>query len=310
MGTTRKRSAGSGTVLARSNGTFTAQITDAIEGRRRSIGTFATRKDAEKALAVALVEGPPPSLTLTLGDYLGLFIADCALTLKATTLARYHSCLRAYIEPHPIARKRIANLRPDDFRSLYRDLADHGKRDGSPLAPASIATVDRMLKASLQRLVDDRTLIFHPIPRRVIRVPRTERPWLNLEQVRDLLRFARFVAPDLEVPLRLAALAGLRRGEVLGLRWTDIDLEGAAAQIRCSRSAAGGIAVESTPKTAGSMAQVALDPETVAALRRHQGRRAAFIETDVGATEYVVCNFDGTGLDPNRLGKSFPSGLI
>jgi len=60
---TRKRTAGTGTIIARSNGTFTAQISEG--SRRRSIGTFGTRIAAEKALASAMVEGPPPTLDCT-----------------------------------------------------------------------------------------------------------------------------------------------------------------------------------------------------------------------------------------------------
>ncbi len=55
---------------------------------------------------------------MTLGKYLDTFIEDCALTLKATTLARYRSCVHAYITPRSIERKKIANLKPDDFRAL------------------------------------------------------------------------------------------------------------------------------------------------------------------------------------------------
>ena len=84
MGTTRNRTHGTGAVIARKNGTFTAQITD---GGRRSIGTFPSRAAAEKALAVALVESPHRRLA-PFGEYLTEWLADQSLQVKATTAAR------------------------------------------------------------------------------------------------------------------------------------------------------------------------------------------------------------------------------
>jgi len=66
MGKARKRSHGHGTVFVRPNGRSTAQITS--DGQRRSIGTFATREAAERALAKSLVEGPPAALVVTFGE--------------------------------------------------------------------------------------------------------------------------------------------------------------------------------------------------------------------------------------------------
>ena len=86
MGKARKRSHGAGTVFARRNGSFTAQITD--RDGRRSIGTFPSRFAAERALAKALVDGPPPSIDATFGEYLTASLEDQALLLKATTAAR------------------------------------------------------------------------------------------------------------------------------------------------------------------------------------------------------------------------------
>jgi hypothetical protein len=103
MGKARKRT--HGTVFARPNGTFTAQITDV--GVRRSIGTFPTRGAAERALAASLVEGPPPSTELTFGDYLDEWLADQALTLKATTAARNRNVIQRYVVGHRIAKRKV-----------------------------------------------------------------------------------------------------------------------------------------------------------------------------------------------------------
>jgi hypothetical protein len=198
----RKRTSGTGTVIARSNGTFTAQVSDPISGCRRSVGTFPTRIAAETALATAMVEGPPPTLDQTFAAYLAEWLADRALTVKATTATKDRTLIRRYVMSHPIARVKVRQLKPEHFRRLYRELAERGKVDGSPLSASSVKTLDQTLKSALQQLVDDRVLRYHPIPRRVVKVERNERPWLNLEQVRDLLGFVRFADPghqDLKV---------------------------------------------------------------------------------------------------------------
>ena len=156
MGSFRKRTDGTGTVIARKNGTFTAQISD--DGRRRSVGTFATRSEAERALATAMVQGPPPSIDVRFGEFLEGWLADRVLTVKATTVARDRTLIRTQVLGRKIARKQVRDLRPDDFRGLYRELREHGRADGGPLAPSTVATLDTVLKVALQQLVDDREL--------------------------------------------------------------------------------------------------------------------------------------------------------
>jgi integrase len=296
---TRKRSPGTGSVFVRPNRRSTALITDG-DGRR-SIGTFPTRRAAETALAAALVDGPPPAIEATFGDYLTEWLADQTLVLKATTAARNRSVIATYVMGRKIASKRVRDLVPQDFRCLYGDLAKRGRRDGGPLAPGTIKTLDQVLKAAVGQLVDARVLRWTSIPRRAVKVVATERPWVTIPTVRELIRFARFRDPNLEVVIRIGALAGLRRGEICGLRWNDIDLDAGTATVRRNRVVADGAVGESSPKTTSSAATITLDPDTVAALDRHRRRRADLIEADVPTTEHVICTATGGGLDPTNL---------
>ena len=67
----------------------------------------------------------------------------------------------------------------------------------------------------------------------------------------------------------------MRRGELLGLRWIDVDLDAARVAVRQPRVVADHAVHVSEPKTARSRRSIALDPVTVAALRQHQARQAA-----------------------------------
>jgi integrase len=73
----------------------------------------------------------------------------------------------------------------------------------------------------------------------------------------------------------LAATTGMRRGELLGLRWVDVDLDAARIAVRQPRVVADHAVHVSEPKTARSRRSIALDPVTVDALRQHQARQAA-----------------------------------
>jgi hypothetical protein len=163
VGTTRKRTAGTGTVIARGNGTFTAQISD---GGRRSIGTFGTRAAAEKALAIVLVEGPPPALDLTFGTYLTEWLVDQAFQVKATTAARNRTVIRQWVLGRSIAAEgpRPAARAPPGARSGAR-------RARAPRWWPSEASLHRhprsVLRSAIQRLVDDR--VCGGIPRRAAR---------------------------------------------------------------------------------------------------------------------------------------------
>jgi integrase len=112
----------------------------------------------------------------------------------------------------------------------------------------------------------------------------------------------------------LLATTGMRRGEVLGLRWRDIDLETGVLQISqtlittdVQRKGMPGMAW-GTPKTGKGRRRVALDPTTVAALRAHRSRQNQERLAFAGAYEdldLVVCREDGHPLHPKSLSYYF-----
>lgn len=107
----------------------------------------------------------------------------------------------------------------------------------------------------------------------------------------------------------LYATTGLRRGEALGLKWSQLDLERGQAAISEARVTAGYAVRESTPKTDRGRRSVALDPATVAALREHRKRQvseqlaygAGYVQT--GGLVFV--QEDGRPLHPDRVSKVF-----
>jgi len=100
------------------------------------------------------------------------------------------------------------------------------------------------------------------------------------------------------------ALSGLRRGEVAGLRWADVDLESGSLAITNNRVSAGGETVENDPKSAASRRTLPLPERLIAVLRTAKARQAAerlALGAPGGPWEYVVCNEVGQPYAPGVL---------
>jgi integrase len=107
----------------------------------------------------------------------------------------------------------------------------------------------------------------------------------------------------------LMASTGMRRGEVLGLRWTDIDLKGSTITIRSTRIRFGKTTATSTPKTARGNRTIAIGPATLSALRAWK-RTQTTERLQVGARwqgehGLVVTNIDGAAPNPEGFSNLF-----
>jgi integrase len=106
----------------------------------------------------------------------------------------------------------------------------------------------------------------------------------------------------------LAATTGMRRGEVLGLRWRDVDLDAARLSVRQTVVAPQRKIAYSTPKTAKGVRGIALDASTVEALRAHRKRQAEerlLFRRDYDDNDLVFCEPTGEPLQPNAFTKTF-----
>jgi len=103
----------------------------------------------------------------------------------------------------------------------------------------------------------------------------------------------------------LAANTGMRRGELIGLRWSAVDLErGTIAVVRAHAVVRYGEVTASEPKTARGRRAIAIDAGTVAALRSHRARQAAerlAVGPGWADTDLVFTRADGTAIHPQRL---------
>jgi integrase len=294
--------------------------TETNPSRRRQVskGGFVRKRDAEAALAEALAEygqaGPgraEPS-KMALARYLRDEWLPTLHGLKPTTRASYEWLAERYIIP-ALGDVRLRDLTPGQIAKLYETLRTSGrvreKKDGSTgLSESTIHHVHVALSASLGHAVEAGFLRVSPVtqlPRKSKPAPSSrQRPEMKTWTAVEARTFLATAAGDRLGPLfDLALNTGLRRGELVALRWEDVDLETGQLAVRRNRVMVGYAVSEGTPK--GDRARtIDLDPGTVAMLRSH---RTAQLEERMawgGAwadTGLVFNREDGTALHPQTV---------
>jgi integrase len=203
---------------------------------------------------------------LRLDEYLGRWLADSVRdTVRPTTFERYEQLVRLHISP-VLGKLKLKNLTSAHVRGLYRQKLDDG------LSPRTVQYIHVTLHKVLKQAVGDGL-----IPRNVTetvkppQVRREEMRPLSADQVKALFETAK--GDRFEALYILAVTTGLRQGELLGLKWDDIDLEAGTLQVRRTLTTAKGGPVLSPPKTKGSRRTVKLSQTALDALRSHLERQ-------------------------------------
>ena len=208
---------------------ITARPLQRATGPKRKALYGKTRSEVARKLSKALADREG-GLTYdagkqTVGEYLARWLLNSVRdTVRQRTYERYESIVRVHIVPS-IGPVKLKTLAPDHVRGLYREKLDGG------LAPRTVLHIHRTLSKALKQAVDDGLIPRNAAASVKRPQPRNEeiRP-LDREQVRILFEAAR--GDRLEALYILAVTAGLRRGELQGLKWEDGDLEAGTLQVR------------------------------------------------------------------------------
>jgi integrase len=229
-----------------------------------------TRKDAERELVRLLNEAahglPVDPGRMTVEQWLRGWLEIKRPTVCAKTYETYELLVRRYLVP-ALGRHRLSQLHPYHVQEMLSKLLEAGKH------PKTVLHVFRTLHAALADAVRQQVLGRNVCDSvRPPKVPARELRVLNEEELQRLLRAVR--GTRLCIPVYLAALCGLRRGEALALKWEDVDLEGGTLCVRRAvEETRSGLAFKE-PKT-NRFRPVALPPVVVEALREHRKAQAA-----------------------------------
>jgi integrase len=272
---TKRRGNGEGNITLRNDGRWVARYTvETPTGPkpRKTISIYGkTRKEVADKLAAALADRNK-GLTfdaegLTVAEYLDRWLASTRDSVKPVSWERYRSNVRLHISPI-IGNVKLAKLAPHHVQSLY----DEKRRT---MSPASVRLIHGVLSAALKQAVAWRL-----IPENVAMATKRPKPQpveiapLSAEQAKALLRA---VEGDRYESLYVLALTtGARIGELLALRWSDLDVDSSPAVLRIerTRSAAKEGPQFTSPK--GNRGRIAhLTPRAAEALRSHRARQHA-----------------------------------
>jgi integrase len=301
--------------VQRQHGTWRVVIeegTDPITGkRRRSSRTGGrTKKEANAALSAVVADLERGTYVSAHRLFTGGWLEDEFLPLVKTkvgpnTLNLYQVIVRAYVIPR-IGRIELQRLRPTHLDGLYAELLAGGGRGGKPLRPKTVRNVHTVMHRALAEAV--RGLISRnpaDLASPGASSSREMRTWTGdqvgafLGQVREDRLYAAWLT---------LATTGLRRGELLGLRWLDVDLDAGRLSIRRSLALVGGHPQILEPKTRRSRRNIPIPGETSAALkapRTAQKRERLALGPEYQDTGLVFCREDGTALHPDRFSEWF-----
>jgi len=207
--------------------------------------------------------------SLKLSEYLDRWLPDIRDTVRQRTWERYEQLVRVHIKP-ALGRVKLKDLTATHARSLYREKLESGS------SPRTVQYIHTTLRKALQDAMSDGL-----IPRNVadgIKAPRPKRKEINPlspEQARTFLKAVR--GDRLEALYVLAIHRGLRQGELLGLRWEDVDLEAGTLQVRRTLSLTKSGHVFEPPKN-GKGRSVELTQGALDALRGHLAQQLEEIE--------------------------------
>lgn len=193
---------------------------------------------------------------MTYQEWFSLYLSTYKQAVKPRTLEEYQRQHCAYIAPI-IGTKELDTITAEDIQAIINRAAKRGDR----IAQAVYA----LLHAVFRRAVRSRHLLWSPVD--AIDRPKHKAQEGQALTDEDLEAAAPFVLEDLS--LSLALYAGLRRAEICGLQWQDIDLPHGVLHVRRIRHRVGGALVEAPPKSEAGFRDIPISPELLSVIRKH-----------------------------------------
>ena len=301
-----KRANGEGNVRQRPGGRWEGRVSyvDPVTETRRSVSVYgataAECRNELKKVRKRIGEGKPAKdAPDTVASWLAQWRESslAASDRKPTTKSLYGSLSRTHLEGAPIGGKRLDKLKPSDVETLIVELR------AKKLSDSTVRQVYTVLRQALDVAVRDDLLASNPVAKvKRPTVARREAKYLSPTDVTRLLASAQTMRYGTAV--LVMASTGLRRGEVCGLTWPDVDLDKGELRVRNTLSRVDGALVLTEPKTDRSRRRVPLHSGVVTALkawRKQQVAERLAAGDQWTDTNMVFATELGTMVDPRNL---------
>ncbi|HEU5001542.1 MAG TPA: tyrosine-type recombinase/integrase [Actinomycetota bacterium] len=297
-------------MIQQGRGTWQLRVSagsDPVSGKRkRIIRSFkGTKREAALALARLVLEVESGIDTdpgrLTVFSHFERWLEYRRTRVRPETWARYENLIRIHVVPELEALK-LSRVRPAHVQRVLDRMASGGG------AAASVTQCYRVVSGALRQAVRWQYLATNPAE--AVSPPRRERPALQVPAMEALQRLLEATqGSSWEAPLTIAVATGLRRGEVLGIHWYDVDLDAGKVRVTATvqRHTGKGLVIVD-PKTDRARRQVKLPTPARDALRRYRadqvGRRLKSGEAWEDR-ELLFDRGDGHPLDPDVFSRAF-----
>ncbi len=295
--------------------TFVADLGTGPDGRRRQVrrGGFATKAEAARELTRLKRERDAGTYTdargITVGSYLSGWLARkvAAQELRPTTARSYRQHLDGYLVPH-LGRLPLGDLRVGHVDQMLDGIRKANATSTRTVGPATQRRIVATLQSALSDAVSDRLISWNPASH--AKIAKAGRPKVAPWSAAEVTMFLDAVAGERDGALwHVAIFTGMRRGELCGLRWSDVELDAARLAVKEQATQVGHLVYYGVPKTAsGDHRAIALDAVTVAVLRAHRAGQAA--ENLAWGPAYVdsgrvFTREDGSATHPETVTRRF-----
>ncbi|MFE5005139.1 tyrosine-type recombinase/integrase [Streptomyces sp. NPDC056696] len=307
MATQRKRNPnGAGTITKRKDGRYQAAVyvlqPDGTRARKFAYGKSWEECDAKRRELLDKVASgvPVPTKSAKLADWLPYWLDNVIKPRrKRTTYAKYEVHVRLYLVPM-LGTQRLESLSVADVRRFLNRLE---REATAATAKESHKVLRSALSAACREELITRNVVSLVEPPQV--ESRDLSPW-SLDETLDFLTAAR--KDPLYAAFMLAIALGFRRGEIVGLRWQDVDLDKRVIRVRKQRQRVSGEVYDDDPKGRRRKQALPLPAICVAPLRWQRLRQAALRERagDRWAeSDYVFTTRTGQPIEPRNVHRSF-----
>lgn len=277
--------------------------------RRRG---FATRREAQAELTRTLTRLDEHTYVAPQQQTLAEFIEHTWLpaaehTIKRTTFDGYRRALRRHVIARPIGGMKLQQVDGPALNALYRVLLA-GDADHPALGHTSVHGIATLLHRVFKDAMKWQVVQRNPVdasdpPKKQSQLDM--RTWTNAQ----LLQFLDVASEHRHSALWwLLATTGMRRGEALGLRWSDVDLERREVRIQRALVNVDGGRDWSTPKTKAGRRTIVIDDDMVTALKAHRARQNAeklALGAGYADQDLITAQEDGQSVGPTRITEQF-----
>ena len=276
---------------------------------------FSTKREAQKYLnellhKIEIGTYVAPS-KITLADFLKQWLNDYAKVNTAPkTYQGYERIIRQHLIPK-LGNMKMDQLKPIHIQQYYTNRLTEGRIDGSGgLSNRSVLHHHRLLHKALEDAVKWQIIAINPA--KAVNSPKDQKKKVNVltkEQVHALLQYVK--SHKYYAPIYLAIKTGMRRGEILGIRWEDVDFEKYTISVnqQIQRLKKQGVVFKPTTKNNGSRRTIAISESVASVLKRQINiRKRDRLKFGILYHDHqlIFANEDGSPIDPDAISREFP----